>query len=122
MLSVLSFGLSWLVYALTFFASANVLPGFHSSYSQSTFKVAFNVGLANALLIKGVRLSRLPIPVVLVCLVCVGLDFLIIRSSSEAVMGFVVSGYRGPIWASVILGVVACVLEFIKDRFRADAQ
>ena len=120
-LTLFSFGLNWAIFAFTFFGLASVLPGFHSAYIQSTFSIAFTLGFIDALIIKAARVMAFDVhPALLYSLIFV-LDFLLILATSNAPIGYYVTGHKSPLIAAAVLAVVAYLTEFIKDKFRADA-
>ncbi len=121
-LTLFSFGLSWAIYALTFFLLATHLSGFHSPYLQSTFSIGFLVGFLNALIIKMARVMDFEIPMGLLYALILVLDYLLIQATSNAEIGYYVTGHKSALIASVSLAVVAFITEFVKEKFRADIR
>lgn len=121
-LTLFSFGLSWAIYAFTFFGLASILPGFHSPYPQSTFTIGFAVGFINAVIIKGARVMAFEVPLGLLYFLILALDYLMIVSTSNMEIGYYVTGHKSPLIASTVLAVVAFLTEFIKEKFRADVR
>lgn len=120
--SLFSFGLNWAIFAFTFFGLASVLPGFHSAYIQSTFSIAFAIGFVNALIIKAARVMAFEVHPALLYGIIFGLDFLLILVTSNAPIGYYVTGHKSPFIAALVLALVGFVTEFIKEKFRADAR
>ena len=121
-LTLFSFGLSWAIYAFTFFAMARMLPAFHSPYLQSTFTIGFIIGFVDALIIKSARVMAFEVPMVLLSILIMGADFLLIMATNNMQIGYYITGHKGPAIAAVVLGVVAFVTEFVKEKFRADVR
>ncbi len=121
-LTLFSFGLSWAVYAFTFFLLATHLSGFHSPYLQSTFTIGFIVGFLNAFIIKMARVMDFELPVGLLYVLILILDYLLIQATSNAQIGYYVTGHKSAVIASVGLAIVAYITEFIKEKFRADIR
>ncbi len=121
-LTLFSFGLTWAVLAFTFFGMAKLLPGFHSSYIQSTFTVGFLVGFIDALIIKSARVMDFEVPFGLLYVLIGGVDFLLIMATNNSQIGYYIMGHKSPFIASVVLAFVAFITEFIKEKFRADVR
>ncbi len=121
-LTLFSFGLTWVVLAFTFFGMAKLLPGFHSSYIQSTFTVGFMVGFIDALIIKSSRVMDFEVPFGLLYLLIGGIDFLLIMATNNSQIGYYIMGHKSPFIASIVLAFVAFLTEFIKEKFRADVR
>ncbi len=121
-LTLFSFGLSWVIFAFTFFALANVLSGFHSSYMQSTFTIGFIIGFVNALIIKSARVMDFQVPAGLLYVLIAIADFLLILATTNTQIGYYVTGHKSAVIASIVLALVAFLTEFVKEKFRADAR
>ena len=121
-LTLFSFGLSWAIFAFTFFGLARVLPGFHSSYIQSTFTIGFTVGFVNALVIKSARVMDFEVPFGLLYVLIGFLDYMLILATNNSQIGYYITGHKSAFIAAVVLAVVAFLIEFVKEKFRADVR
>ncbi len=121
-LTLFSFGLNWAIFAFTFFIMARLLPGFHSSYIQSTFTIGFLVGFINALIIKAARVMAFEVPKGLLYFIILVASYLLIMATNQVPIGYYITGRKSPFIASVVLALVAFLTEFIKEKFRADAR
>ncbi len=121
-LTLFSFGLTWAILAFTFFGLALLLPGFHSSYIQSTFTIGFAIGFADALVVKLARVMAFEVPAWLLYAFMVGLNYELTRVTNNTQIGYYVTGHKDPAIAAFVLAVVAFVTEFVKEKFRADAR
>lgn len=121
-LTLFSFGLSWAIFAFTFFILASHLSGFHSAYMQSTFTIGFMVGFINALIIKMARVMAFDVPAGLLYFIIFAADFLVIEGTSQSQIGYYVTGHKSATIAAAVLAVVAFTTEFVKEKFRADAR
>ncbi len=121
-LTLFSFGLSWAIYAFTFFLLATHLSGFHSPYLQSTFTIGFVVGFVDALIIKMARVMDFEVPMGLLYVLILILDYLLIQATSNSQIGYYVTGHKSAVIASVGLAIVAFITEFVKEKFRADVR
>jgi uncharacterized membrane protein YvlD (DUF360 family) len=119
-LRLIFFSISWAVYALTFFALASTLGGFHSAYVQSTFTIALQVGFVNVLLIVIARFIYAKVPIPVLALIVLLADYPLIQSTTDGAIGYYVTGHKAATIASVVLAIVAWLTEFVKDRIRAD--
>ncbi len=121
-LTLFSFGISWAIFAFTFFFLASHLSGFHSAYIQSTFTIAFIVGFLNALIIKSARVMAFEVPAGLLYLIILVADYLLIQATSNSQIGYYVTGHKSATIAAIVLALVAFLTEFVKGKIRADAQ
>lgn len=121
-LRLIFFSISWAVYTLTFLGLASALTGIHSAYVQSTFNIALRVGFVNALLVVVVRLIYSKAPVTLLALVILAADYPLIQSTSDAAIGYYVTGHKAAVVSAVVLSAIAWLTEFVKDRIRADVR
>lgn len=121
-LTLFSFGLTWAILAFTFFGLAETLSGFHSPYPQSTFTIAFIIGFLDALIIKASRVMAFDVPAWLLYSLIAGVDYLLIQATSNTQIGYYVTGHKSATIAAVVLAVVAFAVEFVKEKFRADAR
>ena len=121
-LTLFSFGLSWAIFAFTFFILASHLSGFHSAYMQSTSTIGFMVGFINALIIKMARVMAFDVPAGLLYFIIFAADFLLIEGTSQSQIGYYVTGHKSATIAAAVLAVVAFTTEFVKEKFRADAR
>ena len=121
-LTLFSFGFSWVILAFTFFGMAKLLPGFHSSYIQSTFTIGFIIGFVDALIIKSSRVMDFEVPFGLLYVLIAGVDFLLIMATNNSQIGYYIMGHKSPFIASIVLGAMAFLIEFVKEKFRADVR
>ncbi len=121
-LTLFSFGLNWAILAFTFFGCTRVLSGFHSPYVQSTFTIAFLIAFIDAVIIKAARVMDFRMPVGLLYVFMAGLNYLMIQGTSNMQIGYYVTGHKGATIAAIVMAVVAYLIEFVKEKFRADAR
>lgn len=119
-LTLFSFGFSWVLYTFVFFGLTRILPGFHSPFFQSTFTIGFLIGFINALIIKSARVMALAVPFGLLYVLIFVIDVGLIFGTNNMQIGYYITGHKGPVIAAAVLAFVAFATEFIKDKFRAD--
>ena len=123
MISVFSFGASWIAYALAFYAVVSTMPqSFHSTYHESVFKVAFLVGLLIMGMLRVVRVANFKVHwiglIVLTAAVNWGLILLTNNSSED----YVITGRSAPIIAAVVMGVFAVAFDTLKNRMLSNVR
>ena len=121
-LTLFSFGLNWAILAFTFFGCTRVLSGFHSPYVQSTFTIAFLIAFIDAVIIKAARVMDFRMPAGLLYVFMAGLNYLMIQGTSNMQIGYYVTGHKGATIAAIVMAVVAYLIEFVKEKFRADER
>ncbi len=121
-LTLFSFGVTWVVLAFTFFGLAKELSGFHSSYVQSIFHVGFTIAFIDAVIIKAARVMAFEVPVGLLYVLIFVADYLLIQATSNSQIGYYVTGHKSATIAAFVIAVVAFAIEFVKEKIRADAR
>ena len=121
-LPLFSFGLTWVLLAFTFFGLTRVLSGFHSPYMQSTFTIGFIIAFIDAVIIKAARVMAFEVPTGLLYVIVAAADYLLIQATSNTQIGYYVTGHKSATIAAVVLAVAAFIIEFVKEKFRADVR
>jgi hypothetical protein len=120
-LTLFSFGLSWVVLALVFFWLTHLLPGFHSVYFQTVLGVGFLIGFFDAVIAKAALTMGFRPFNPLVYLIIAATDYVLMQLTSNISMGYYLTGHRGTALAAIALAGVAFVIEMGTDRVLKDA-
>jgi len=110
------FLLTWLVTALALVITANLVPGFAITSFFAALVAAVVLGLLNAIVKPILVLLTLPITFLTLGLFLFVLNALTIWLAGSITPGFVVSGFLPALLGSIILTIVASVLNFVVDR------
>ena len=110
------FLLTWLVTALALVVTANLVPGFAITSFVAALVAAVVLGLLNAIVKPILVLLTLPITFLTLGLFLFVLNALTIWLAGSITPGFVVSGFLPALLGSIILTIVASVLNFVVDR------
>ncbi len=110
------FLLTWLVTALALVVTANLVPGFTITSFVAALVAAVVLGLLNAIVQPILVLLTLPITFLTLGLFLFVVNALTIWLAGSITPGFVVSGFLPALLGSIILTIVASVLNFVVDR------
>jgi len=110
------FLLTWLVTALALVITANLVQGFAITSFFAALVAAVVLGLLNAIVKPILVLLTLPITFLTLGLFLFVLNALTIWLAGSITPGFVVSGFLPALLGSIILTIVASVLNFVVDR------
>jgi len=110
------FLLTWLVTALALVVTANLVPGFAITSFVAALVAAVVLGLLNAIVKPILVLLTLPITFLTLGLFLFVVNALTIWLAGSITPGFVVSGFLPALLGSIILTIVASVLNFVVDR------
>jgi putative membrane protein len=110
------FLLTWLLTALALVITANLVPGFAITSFFAALVAAVVLGLLNAIVKPILVLLTLPITFLTLGLFLFVLNALTIWLAGSITPGFVVSGFLPALLGSIILTIVASVLNFVVDR------
>ncbi|MBD1808788.1 phage holin family protein [Microcoleus sp. FACHB-SPT15] len=110
------FLLTWLLTALALVITANLVQGFAITSFFAALVAAVVLGLLNAIVKPILVLLTLPITFLTLGLFLFVLNALTIWLAGSITPGFVVSGFLPALLGSIILTIVASVLNFVVDR------
>ncbi|MBW4548937.1 MAG: phage holin family protein [Symplocastrum torsivum CPER-KK1] len=110
------FLLTWLLTALALVVTANLVPGFAITSFVAALVAAVVLGLLNAIVKPILVLLTLPITFLTLGLFLFVVNALTIWLAGSITPGFVVSGFLPALLGSIILTIVASVLNFVVDR------
>jgi putative membrane protein len=110
------FLLTWLVTALALVITANLVPGFAITSFFAALVAAVVLGLLNAIVKPILVLLTLPITFLTLGLFLFVVNALTIWLAGSITPGFQVSGFLPALLGSIILTIVASVLNFVVDR------
>ncbi len=110
------FLLTWLVTALALVVTANLVPGFTITSFVAAIRAAVVLGLLNAIVKPILVLLTLPITFLTLGLFLFVVNALTIWLAGSITPGFQVSGFLPALLGSIILTIVASVLNFVVDR------
>lgn len=99
--------ISWLVYALAIYATANILPGVHLDGYTGALITAVVLGIINAFLKPILLILTLPINILTLGLFTLIINALMIMLASNIVAGFKVDGFWWALAFSLILSVIS---------------
>ena len=110
------FLLTWLVTALALVITANLVPGFAITSFFAALVAAVVLGLLNAIVKPILVLLTLPITFLTLGLFLFVVNALTIWLAGSITPGFQVSGFLPALLGSIILTIVASVLNFVVGR------
>ena len=110
------FLLTWLLTALALVITANLVPGFNIDSFPAALIAAVVLGLVNAVIKPILIALTLPITLVTLGLFLFVVNALTIWLAGSITPGFEVSGFLPALVGSIILTIVASVLNFVADR------
>ncbi|HEY0785536.1 MAG TPA: hypothetical protein VGD62_06665 [Acidobacteriaceae bacterium] len=116
-ISLFSFGMNWALYTFTFYGLTLIMHQFHSAYSESTFKIAFLIGLVDAIFLKLVRMCSFNVNAILLFVLCAGLNYMLIRGTSGLAQTYYVTGHMAPTIAAIVLAFVMLAFNMFKAKF-----
>jgi putative membrane protein len=110
------FLLTWLVTALALVITANLVPGFRIESFPAALLASIVLGLVNAVIKPILIALTLPITLVTLGLFLFVVNALTIWLAGYMTPGFDVLGFLPALLGSIILTIVASVLNFVVDR------
>jgi putative membrane protein len=110
------FLLTWLLTALALVITANLVPGFAVKSFVSALVAAVILGLINAIIRPLLVLLTLPITIVTLGLFLFIVNALTIWLAGSITPGFIVTGFVPALVGSIVLTIVASVLNFVAER------
>ncbi len=112
-----NFLLTWLLTALALVITANLVPGFVVTSFIAALLAAVVLGLVNAVIRPILVLLTLPITFVTLGLFLLVINALTIWLAGAITPGFQVLGFLPALLGSIVLTIVATVLNFVVERF-----
>ena len=110
------FLLTWLLTALALVITANLVPGFRVDSFPAALLASIVLGLVNAVIKPILIALTLPITLVTLGLFLFVVNALTILLAGSITPGFEVNGFLPALVGSIILTIVASVLNFVADR------
>jgi putative membrane protein len=110
------FLLTWLLTALALVITANLVPGFRIDSFPAALLASIVLGLVNAVIKPILIALTLPITLVTLGLFLFVVNALTIWLAGYITPGFDVLGFLPALLGSIILTIVASVLNFVVDR------
>jgi putative membrane protein len=110
------FLLTWLLTALALVITANIVPGFVVKNFVAALVAAVILGLVNAIIRPILVLLTLPITLVTLGLFLFVVNALTIWLAGSITPGFIVTGFLPALVGSIVLTIVASVLNFVVQR------
>ncbi|HAJ64017.1 MAG TPA: hypothetical protein DCP31_36225 [Cyanobacteria bacterium UBA8543] len=110
------FLLTWLVTAVSLMITANLVDGFKVKNFAAALVAAVIIGLANAIIRPILTVLTLPITVVTLGLFLFVVNALTIWLAGSITSGFVVNGFVPALIGSIVLSIVATVINFVVER------
>jgi putative membrane protein len=111
------FLLTWLLTAVSLVITANLVPGFLVKNFVAALVAAVILGLVNAVIRPILVILTLPITFVTLGLFLLVVNALMIWLAGSITPGFIVAGFVPALVGSVVLSIVATVLNFVVERF-----
>lgn len=110
------FLLTWLVTAISLMLTAYIVPGFIIKSFGAAAVAAIVLGLVNAIVKPILVLLTLPLTIVTLGLFLFVINALTIWLAGALTPGFDVGGFVPALLGSIVLTVVASVIDFVLDR------
>ena len=110
------FLLTWLLAALALVITANLVPGFLVKNFVAALIAAVILGLVNAIVRPILILLTLPISIVTLGLFLFVINAITLGIAGSITPGFRVTGFVPALVGSIVLTIVASVLNFVADR------
>jgi putative membrane protein len=111
------FLLTWLITAVSLMITANLVDGFKVKSFVAALVAAVVIGLVNAVIKPILVVLTLPITIVTLGLFMFVVNALTIWLAGSITPGFTVLGFVPALVGSIVLTIVASVLNFVVDRF-----
>lgn len=111
------FLLTWLITAVALMITANLVPGFLVKSFVAALVAAVILGLVNAIIRPILVILTLPITIVTLGLFMFVINALTIWLAGNITSGFIVTGFVPALVGSIVLTIVASVLNFVVERF-----
>lgn len=110
------FLLTWLVTAISLMITTYIVPGFVVGSFSAALVAAVVLGLVNAIVKPILVLLTLPLTIVTLGLFLFVINALTIWLAGALTPGFDVSGFVPALLGSIVLTLVASVINFVADR------
>ena len=110
------FLLTWLVTAVSLMITANLVDGFKVRNFAAALVAAVIIGLANAIIRPILTVLTLPITILTLGLFLFVVNALTIWLAGSITSGFVVNGFAPALIGSIVLSIVATVINFVVER------
>ena len=111
------FLLTWLVTAVSLMITAQLVNGFQVKNLVAALVAAVIIGLANAIIRPILVVLTLPITIVTLGLFLFVVNALTIWLAGSITPGFIVAGFVPALIGSIVLSIVATVINFVVERF-----
>jgi putative membrane protein len=111
------FLLTWLLTAVALVITAKIVPGFVVTSFVAALVAAVILGLINAIVRPILVVLTLPITLVTLGLFLFVINALTIWLAGSITPGFLVQGFGPALIGSIVLTIVASVLNFVVERF-----
>lgn len=111
-----SFLLTWLITAVSLIITANLVSGFIVKSFIAALIAAVIIGLVNAIIKPILVVLTLPITIVTLGLFLFVVNAITIWIAGSITPGFHIAGFVPALIGSIVLTIVASVLNFIVDR------
>ena len=111
-----SFLLTWLITAVSLIITANLVSGFVVKSFIAALIAAVIIGLVNAIIKPILVVLTLPITIVTLGLFLFVVNAITIWIAGSITPGFHVAGFVPALIGSIVLTIVASVLNFVVDR------
>lgn len=108
--SFISLLISWIVYALAIYISANILPGIHITNFTTALVTAIILGIINVLIKPVLIILSLPINILTLGLFTLVINALLIMLAANLAEGFDVDGFWWALLFGIILSIVSSIL------------
>jgi putative membrane protein len=111
--------LRWLLVALALFLTSVLIPGVHADSAGSLLVAALVLGILNAVLRPLLIILTLPINLLTLGLFTLVINGGMLKLTSMAVPGFVVSGFWSAVFGALVLSFTSFLLNlFVTDSGR----
>lgn len=110
------FLLTWLVTAVSLMITANLVSGFGVKSFVAALVAAVIIGLVNAVVRPILVLLTLPITIVTLGLFLFVVNALTIWLAGSITPGFIVTGFIPALIGSIVLTIVASVINFVVEQ------
>lgn len=110
------FLLTWLVTAVSLMITAHLVEGFQVKNFGAALVAAVIIGLANAIIRPILTVLTLPITIVTLGLFLFVVNALTIWLAGSIAPGFMVTGFVPALIGSIVLSIVATVINFVVER------
>jgi hypothetical protein len=122
MISVFSFGLSWIAYAFVFYGITMFLPQFHSTYHETIFKVGFTLGFFDAGMLRLARIANFRLNWIGLFVVTALVNWALIMMTNNTSADYDITGKSAPIIAALALTAFVIPFDALKNRVLSDVR